>query len=255
MARHLCVASYNIHRCVGSDFRRDVSRVADVIRELRCDAVGLQEVESSPGDGDDSKQLEYLARATGMTGLAGLTILRHEREFGNALLTRHPVLDVRHHEMAFLRREPRSALDVDLDVHGRSVRVIVTHLGLRPAERRYQVQQMLCLLRHDTIERTTIVLGDINEWLPTGRPLRWLHEVLGKPPAQRSFPGWMPVLALDRVWVRPRKALLSLRAHRSRLARRASDHLPVQAIVDVDVHAHVDHSEHACNGARSDVPG
>jgi endonuclease/exonuclease/phosphatase family metal-dependent hydrolase len=241
LATHLCVASYNIHRCVGSDWRRDVRRVADVIRELQCDAVGLQEVESKTGSGEDAMQLEFLARATGMTAVAGLTIVRREADFGNALLTRHPILEVRRHELAFLRREPRSALDVDLDVHGQSVRVIVTHLGLRPAERRYQVQQMLCLLRRDPIERTTVVLGDINEWLPTSRPLRWLHEVFGKPPAQRSFPGWMPVLALDRVWVRPRKALLSLRAHRSPLSRRASDHLPVKAIVDVEAHAHAAH--------------
>ena len=45
------------------------------------------------------------------------------------------------------------------------------------------------------------------------------------------FPSRLPLLALDRVWVRPRPALLALKAHRSPLAAKASDHLPVKAIV------------------------
>jgi hypothetical protein len=48
---------------------------------------------------------------------------------------------------------------------------------------------------------------------------------------ERSFPSRWPLLALDRVWVRPRPSLLALKAHRSPLAAKASDHLPVKAIV------------------------
>ena len=48
---------------------------------------------------------------------------------------------------------------------------------------------------------------------------------------ERSFPSRWPLFALDRVWARPRPALLALKAHRSALAERASDHLPVKAIV------------------------
>src|SRR5262249_24884904 len=87
------------------------------------------------------------------------------------------------------------------------------------------------LLRDIPMERTVIVLGDINEWLPLGRPLRWLHELLGKPPWQRSFPVWAPLFALDRVWVRPRGSLIEFGVHRSSLARQASDHYPVKAVV------------------------
>jgi endonuclease/exonuclease/phosphatase family metal-dependent hydrolase len=75
------------------------------------------------------------------------------------------------------------------------------------------------------------VLGDINEWLPLGRPLRWMHALLGRSPAERSFPSRWPLFALDRVWVRPRHALLEFGAHRSALAAMASDHLPVRAVI------------------------
>ena len=63
------------------------------------------------------------------------------------------------------------------------------------------------------------------------RPLRWFNRLLGHSEVDRSFPSRLPLLALDRVWVRPRPALLALKAHRSPLAAKASDHLPVKAIV------------------------
>jgi endonuclease/exonuclease/phosphatase family metal-dependent hydrolase len=227
----LRIASYNIHCCRGGDGRVDVARVAQVIGEIGCDTVGLQEVDNQPGDRHDSMQLDFLAHATQMEALAGHTIVRHEGHFGNALLTRRPVLAVRRHVLSFASREPRGALDVDLEVAGRLVRVIVTHLGLLPAERRFQVTKMLRLLHDIPPEQTVLVLGDINEWLPLGRPLRWLHGMLGQAPAERSFPAHFPMFALDRVWVRPRHILLAFGAHRSALARVASDHLPVKAII------------------------
>jgi endonuclease/exonuclease/phosphatase family metal-dependent hydrolase len=80
-------------------------------------------------------------------------------------------------------------------------------------------------------EERLVVLGDINEWFPFSRPLRWFNRLLGRSVAERSFPSRWPLFALDRVWVRPRPALLALKAHRTPLAERASDHLPVKAIV------------------------
>lgn len=229
--RSFCVASYNIHKCVGLDRRSDPDRIARVIRALDCDAIGLQEVDSRAGKKAASKQLDYLAHATGMQALAGPTILRHDGDYGNALLTRRPVLAVRRHDLSFASREPRGALDVDLDVDGHRVRVIITHLGLRPAERRYQVRLLMQLLHPVEPGQTVVALGDINEWLPVGRPLRWLHDLLGSPPWQRTFPTWFPLLALDRVWVRPHKSLLALSTHSARPARIASDHYPLKAVI------------------------
>lgn len=227
----LRIASYNIHRCIGNDHRLDAGRVARVIGELGCDIIGLQEVDSRSGEAHDSIQLDYLAESTGMQAVAGHTIVRHEGHFGNALLTRRPVLAVRRHDLSYGRREPRGAIEVDLDIDGRVIRVIVTHLGLRPAERRFQVRKMLEVLQEAPPDRMVVVLGDINEWLPSGRPLRWLHDLLGETPAERSFPARLPMFALDRVWVRPEQALLAFGTHRSALARQASDHLPIKAIV------------------------
>lgn len=227
----LRIASYNIHRCIGTDARRNVSRVANVILELGCDTVGLQEVDSRPGPHSDSRQLEFLAKATGMQAVAGSTIIRHDRAYGNALLTTRKILAVRQHDLSFKGHEPRGALEVDLDVAGSLMRVFVMHLGLWPSERRYQMRIVLRVLREMPLDQPVVVLGDINEWLPIGRPLRWLHGLLGTPPRMRTFPVWAPMFALDRVWVRPRGSLLDMSVHRSELSRIASDHFPIKAVV------------------------
>jgi len=218
----LRIASYNVHSCRGTDGKKDAQRIVRVIEELGCDTVGLQEVDY---------RLDYIAQKLGMQAIPGLTLARHDGPFGNALLTRRRVLDVRRLGFTYSRREPRNALDVDLEVNGETVRVIVTHLGLWPAERRYQVKKILELIRATPSYERVIVLGDINEWLPLGRPLRWMNALFGRCPAERSFPSRWPLVALDRVWVRPRHALLALKAHRSPLAELASDHLPVKAII------------------------
>ena len=218
----LRIASYNVHACRGTDGKKDAQRIVQVIEELGCDTVGLQEVDY---------RLDYIAQKVGMQAIPGLTLARHDGPFGNALLTRRKVLDVRRMGFTYSRREPRNALDVDLEVNGETVRVIVTHLGLWPAERRYQVKKILEMVRATPSSERVIVLGDINEWLPLGRPLRWMNALFGRCPAERSFPSRWPLVALDRVWVRPRHALLALKAHRTPLAELASDHLPVKAII------------------------
>ena len=225
------IGSYNVHRCIGGDGRCDPERVARVIREIDCDPLGLQEVDNSPGPTPASLQLDFLARATGMAAIAGLRIVRHMGHYGNALLTRHRVLAVRRHDLSFSWREPRGALDVELDIAGAVTRFIVTHLGLTPGERRHQMRRILSIVAQGSAALPVVLLGDLNEWLPLGRPLRWLHACFGRPPAVRSFPALWPLLALDRIWVRPRDTLLSVRAHRSAAARLASDHLPVTAEV------------------------
>jgi endonuclease/exonuclease/phosphatase family metal-dependent hydrolase len=220
----LRIASYNVHSCCGTDGKKDAQRIVRVIEECGVDTVGLQEVDY---------RLDYIAHKLGMQAIPGLTLARHDGPFGNALLTRRKVLAVRRLGFTYSRREPRNALDVEIEVAGEPVRVIVTHLGLWPAERRYQVKKILEMIRTTPTCERVVVLGDINEWLPYGRPLRWMHALFGRSPAERSFPSRWPLVALDRVWVRPRHALIALKAHRTPLAQRASDHLPVKAIVAV----------------------
>jgi endonuclease/exonuclease/phosphatase family metal-dependent hydrolase len=217
----LRVASYNLHGCVGSDRRRDPARIAEVIRALGCDTVGLQEVYALPA----------LASATRMQAVAGPDIVWRGMHLGNALLTRRRVLSSRHHDYSWKDREPRSILDVELEVDDAPLRVLVAHFGLSRRERRFQVHRLVELLHATPKEERVVILGDLNEWLPLASPLSWLHELLGQTPAVRTFPAWWPIFALDRVWTRPHHSLLAVEAYRSKTSAAASDHLPLRALV------------------------
>ena len=133
----IVVASYNVHHCVGVDGRRDVHRVGEVVRGLGAQVVALQEVGCSADGNGCTAQLEEIAAVARMAAVAGPTIEKRGSKFGNALLSTLPVLASRTIDLSFRRREPRGALDVDLDAHGTRLRVIATHLGLAPRERRH----------------------------------------------------------------------------------------------------------------------
>ncbi|PWT90593.1 MAG: endonuclease [Acidobacteria bacterium] len=222
-------ASYNIHGCRGTDGRCDPQRIADVITEIEADVVGLQEVFSNTGDRGLS-HLHRIADATNMQMLSGPTIRRTKAHYGNALLTRFEVLEVRHLNLSQSGREPRAALDVVLNVQSNPIRVLVTHLGLRRSERWHQIKVLMERINEGL---QTILLGDMNEWLPFTRPLYWLRYQFGAVKALRTFPSWLPLLALDRIWVRPKESLLQVQVHDSRIARIASDHLPIKAEIRI----------------------
>ena len=227
----LIVASYNIHQCIGGDGLRDVQRVADVIRELKADVVALQEVHVQLGDDREAMQLDTLARLTGLKVFSGPTIHRVDGHYGNAMLVRRAVKQVRRYDLSYGRScEPRGALDVELAA---GPRIIATHLGLRPGERRFQVRRLLEIIESSP-RHPLILLGDLNEWLPWGRPARWLHGGFAKAPARRTCPARFPLFPLDRILVRPAAALGELQAWRSDLARVASDHLPLRAEILMD---------------------
>jgi endonuclease/exonuclease/phosphatase family metal-dependent hydrolase len=174
--------------------------------------------------------MNYLAATTGLQAVPGPAVERRNGHYGNVLLTSCKVLDVFKIDLSYLQREPRGAIDADLEIGGEPVRVIVTHLGLRPAERRFQVKKLLTALSQKRT-RIVILLSDFNEWLPTGRSLRWLHTQLGKTALVRTFPSRFPIFALDRIWVSPPAALNQLCCFHTPLTRIASDHLPLKATI------------------------
>jgi len=226
----LRVASYNIHACIGTDGRFDPARITAVIREMDADVIALQEVEHHLIDNEDL--LDYLARTTGYQAVAGPTLMRETRHYGNALLTRMPIIDSHSRDISVAPYEPRAVIEAQLSAGNKTVTVMATHLGLWPAERRMQVRQLLLLLEQQSTD-VTLLLGDLNEWFLWGRPLRWLQRFFKKSRHIPTFPANFPLFSLDRVWVAPEKTLLAISSHRSILSRKASDHLPIVATIQL----------------------
>ncbi len=224
-ARPLTVATWNVHGGVGRDRRYSPARIADVVLETGADVIALQEVGSRNAS---DVLLDALVGGTGFAAVDGWTCRRGGCDFGNVVLSRFPIVAAHRLDLTVRGREPRGALDVVASTPHGALRVIGTHLGLWPGERRAQVRKLLGALAGEA-SLPTVLTGDVNEWYLWGRPLRWLHRHFARTPAPATFPAWRPVLSLDRLWTQPASLLTALRVHRSALARAASDHLPLVA--------------------------
>jgi endonuclease/exonuclease/phosphatase family metal-dependent hydrolase len=227
--RPLTVVTWNIHGCVGTDRVRDPRRVARVLQEMDADVAALQEVEKDgmPGPGH---QAQFLAETLGMQPVEGPTRLLTRGHYGNAVLTRLPIRAERRIDLTVAGREPRAALDLDLECGGRTLRLIATHLGLNAWERHEQVTRLLEAI--DARESgVTLVLGDFNTWFPGSRAAHRIDRRLGHGFAPAAYPAWRPLFSPDRIWADPREALREVRPHATETSRRSSDHLPLRARV------------------------
>lgn len=225
-ASTLRVATYNIRRGIGTDRRYDLPRVAGVLAAIDADVVALQEVDVAGRD-----QLATLASQLGCEAIAGPALVRRRATTGNGLLTRLPVLRFERLDLSRPGREPRGAVVADLDLGDTTLRCLCTHLGLRASERRAQVERIAAALA--AWEGPCLVMGDFNSVGPLAYPVRRLGRLLGRAPAPATFPAWRPLLALDRIWLRPRAALRRVSVPAGPDARVASDHRPLTAEIDL----------------------
>jgi endonuclease/exonuclease/phosphatase family metal-dependent hydrolase len=224
----LTLATYNIHSCIGADGRFDPDRTVRVLNEFDADIVALQEVEHHQHDNVDL--LDYIAAGAGMNAIAGPTLVRNTVNYGNAVLTRIPIGTVGRVDLSLAEREPRGALDIVFRHQDVTLRVVATHLGLRPRERREQADRLVDLLNIGSAD-WTVLMGDLNEWFLWGRTLRTLRKHFRRTPNRLTYPARLPVFALDHIWVSPTVSLVALEAHVTRLSRVTSDHLPLKAVI------------------------
>ncbi|MCE6949821.1 endonuclease/exonuclease/phosphatase family protein [Cereibacter sphaeroides] len=227
-AAEITVASYNIHKGIGTDRRRDLLRTATVIAELDADIVALQEADRRFGDRAGLLDLDMLRRETGLEAVKVEGRGRAHGWHGNLLLVRDAAVE-QVQKIVLPGFEPRGALMIDLAMRGRSIRVIAAHLGLLPGSRAAQTRHLL-----ERIEASdplpTLLMGDLNEWRGTsGAAMNHLARHFTGAAVVRSYPSRFPILALDRLMTCKHGELHDVVTHDTPLARRASDHLPIKA--------------------------
>lgn len=231
----LTFASYNIHKAVGLDRRRDPDRILAVLHEIDADVVVLQEADRRFGRRESVLPRQSLDDL----GHYKPVRLNHRPDsigwHGNALLVRRG-FDVAEAAVVPLPTlEPRGAIRADLLVEGRRVRVVGMHLDLSGLRRRQQVRTILEHVRRCDGDCPTVLMGDFNEWSLHGGCLREFHLPWRVLAPGRSFPSRRPVAQLDRVVVSPEWSSVETGVHRSALAGVASDHLPVFLRADLPV--------------------
>ena len=225
------VASYNIHKCVGTDGRFDPRRIAAVIAELDADVVAIQEADKRFGRRQGLLDLAAL-EGTGLRLVPTSEASDGHGWHGNALLLKRGEVEAMR-RLTLPCAEPRGALLVDLALPAGPLRIVAAHLGLLRQVRRWQVRSILEAIEEGP-RRPTLLLGDLNEWRPGRRSS--LHD-LGPhfghvPHGLLSFPSYFPVVALDRVIGSP-GLVTGLAVHDTPLAQVASDHLPLKARIDI----------------------
>ncbi|GAB4258870.1 MAG: endonuclease/exonuclease/phosphatase family protein [Pararhodobacter sp.] len=227
----LIVGSYNIHKAVGTDRRRDPHRIIAVIRELGADLLALQEVDRRFGDRRGVLDLKALKAATGLEPVPltdRLSDLAHGWH-GNLILFRNAELETAK-VIDLPGLEPRGAIVADLRFSGRPLRVIAAHLGLLKRSRQEQAER---LAREIGTDRPTLMMGDLNEWRQgpgcSLMPLKTGLNAVRGAPGVPSFPAGRPLFALDRIIGCDNARISDFETHVSPLSRLASDHLPVRA--------------------------
>ena len=230
--RDFHVASWNIHKGVGTDRKRDLARTAKVIGEMNADIVALQEADTRFGTRTGLLDLHHLERETGLIPLPVKGVGPAHGWHGNLILAREADLDDLH-QINLPGFEPRGALIADMTLSGLPMRVVAAHLGLLPGSRSAQVAAILDKLS-GLEARPTLLMGDLNEWRTDARSsLAGLRGHLPQSPIVRSFPTRLPFVPFDRIMACDRSELYDVTTHDTPLARRASDHLPIRARLKV----------------------
>jgi endonuclease/exonuclease/phosphatase family metal-dependent hydrolase len=240
---------WNIHKGIGGlDGRYAPGRITAVLQHYDPDVVALQEVDDGvPRSGGD-RQVDLLGDVISLAHRAWGPNVRLKRGcYGNATLSRWPITHSENVDLQFGPKKPRGALITDVQVeegeHKFSVHVVNLHLGLSGVERRWQARRLLDAPRLQRLTRSSrlVIAGDTNDW--AGALPGFLGDAFGLrcvtgrgTHAVRTFPAFGPMGALDRVFVRGEIECTHHSASRLRLAREASDHLPL--VVDLRLRRH-----------------
>ncbi|MCW5977749.1 MAG: endonuclease/exonuclease/phosphatase family protein [Bryobacteraceae bacterium] len=236
--RRLKLLTYNIHSGIGRDGRSDLDRVRRILLEERADVAALQEIERSAGAG----QVNELAMDLPATASFCETRPAGKGSFGLATLSPLRVVHCENYDLSYAgAREPRFCLRTDLEVaSGAALHVFNCHLGLTMRERRFQRDRMLsdAILLSRDLRHPVVLMGDFND-----SPFSVIHSSLRRrfQDAYRAAGRrWGPTfrlgvipIRLDYIYVSPGIRVLDCSVRNDRLARVASDHLPVAATVEI----------------------
>ena len=222
------VLTWNLHAGIGPDGRYDLGRIVKLVQKHDPDIVALQEI-ASRGRGEDSP-FSFLAQALGTHAAEAKTVVAPDGYYGHALISRWPLGEVAVHDLSVSRREPRGAIEATVATPLGPLHMSSVHLGLSWHERREQAAMLAAIA--GTTRRTTVMLGDFNDWFVFGNVRRSLATLLPARTKLRTFPARRPLLMLDRIYCRPVSALVKYWTDHE--ARSMSDHLPVIADIRLD---------------------
>jgi endonuclease/exonuclease/phosphatase family metal-dependent hydrolase len=222
------VASYNIHKAVGTDMRRSPERILEVLAEIDADVVALQEVDRRHGLRPSTIPMRLLDSHSAYKAVP-LNIRDDSMGWhGNAILARKDAQIGAHSTVHIPCLEPRGAVMAEVQTAGKRLRLFGMHLDLSGLWRRRQARSVIHAAAAGEA-LPTVLMGDLNEWSPDRGCLADFARHYSFAPCGRSFHARRPIARLDRIMYCDRLTLVGCGVHESASARRASDHLPIWA--------------------------
>lgn len=219
MHNTLRIATFNIHKGV-THFNASFSlhHQRDLLQKLHADVVFLQEVRNEHAEHSkrfatwpSAGQIEFLADAVWSDFSYGKNSVYPAGHHGNALLSKFPIIKTTNIDISAHTSEERGMLHTVINIPkwDTPLHTICVHLGLFAHWRRQQLLAVTNYIKqHIPPDAPLIVAGDFNDWgQRSGKAFAdhlHMHEVFefhaGKP--ARSFPSWLPILRLDRIYTR-----------------------------------------------------
>jgi len=220
----LKIATYNIHKGLSYFNRRVVLHtLRERLRELDADIVFLQEVQGEhtqhgerfhnyPG----GAQYDFIAEEVWPHSVYGKNSVYEAGHHGNAILSRFPILQSFNTDVSAHRFESRGLLHCEIalprrqnETVQRNVHCLCVHFGLFAKGRRSQTSALIEYVRKEIpVGARLVIAGDFNDWrnqlsnmLSSELQIHDVFHLHGGIPA-RSFPSRLPVLRLDRIYVR-----------------------------------------------------
>lgn len=242
---HLTVLTYNIHRAIGVDRRFQPERIVKILTHHQADIVLLQEVDAGAPRSRELDLAKELAEAANYPHYAvGHNVQLRKGRYGNATLSRYPILRERNIDLTIGNRKRRGCQHTTIRTekvsgHPHDLEVFNMHLGLSAQERSRQIGLLVRSHEFASLDHSQpcLVAGDFNDWRSRLHPI--FIEILNFHCATehnrnfnrsiRTYPSFSPTGSLDKIYFRGRLRVMASRRCRLRVSKVASDHLPVIA--------------------------
>lgn len=280
----LRIATWNIHKGVSALGRRPrVHGIKQALAGMGADIVFLQEVQGrhdllaiKHASWPSQSQHEFLASDTQHSAYGKNAVYDHGHH-GNALLSNFPITAVRNHDVSDHAFESRGILHCVVTVNTQIIHCYVIHLGLFAGSRSRQTEALIEAVYSTAPDNAPLLIaGDFNDWtnalsdrlctrlgvtevfdrqLSASNFGSYLRRLAGRGPRKapaRTFPAAMPVLQLDRIYVRGFDVLAARVLHGASWAR-LSDHAPIIAelVLDTSTHHQAGQARHQVANAGS----
>jgi endonuclease/exonuclease/phosphatase family metal-dependent hydrolase len=233
----LRILTYNVHSCRGRGGRADPLRIADVIASAEPDVIALQELDVGRMRTGGVDQAHTIAEHVRVQAHFHPALHVDEEKYGDAILTALPSRVIKADQLPSLG-EPRGAIWVEVLLGNIRLQMVNTHFGLRRRERMIQAETLSgndWLGSPACTKHPAVLAGDFNA-VPRSRAYEILAKGLSRQvltlPARATFPARFPILRLDHVFANNRARIIRYEVIDTPLARSASDHLPLLAIVE-----------------------